>query len=289
MIDNPYIPIKTEVLEVHEESPTIKTFSLKPEKPMRFKAGQFLKMTVPGVGECAFTPSSSPYEKNKLEITIMKVGRVTSKIHELKKGDIVGLRGPYGGEYPLSEFEGKEILLVGGGVGLAPLRSLFLALVHGIDRYKGILFCCGSRTPSDIIYKECVLDKWQKLSKKVNFRITVDKADDKTPPLKELGGSIPVDKWDGKVGLVTTTLDNLDIELANSVAVVCGPPIMMKFTTFKLMEIGYREKQIYLSMEKNMSCGIGKCGHCRIGNFYVCKDGPVFRYDKISDIPEIWD
>ncbi len=274
MTETPYTPIKTQVVDVYEESPTIKTFTLKPEKPIHFKAGQFMEMTVPGIGEAPFTPSSSPYEKSKMDISIMKVGRVTGKIHELKKGDTVGLRGPYGNEYSLSEFEGKEILLVGGGVGLAPLRALFLALVHGLDKYKGILFCCGSKTPSDIIYKDHILDKWQKIDKKVKFRITVDK--------KDKG-------WKGKEGLVTTTLDDLKIDLKNSIAIVCGPPIMMKFTTFKLLEIGYKQSQVYLSMEKNMSCGIGKCGHCRIGNFYACKDGPVFRYDKISDIQEIWD
>lgn len=274
MIDNPYLPITAKVLDIVEESPTIKTVSLKPEKPMHFKAGQFVEMTIPGLGEAPFTPSSSPYEKSKMEITIMKAGRVTSKIHDLKKGDVVGLRGPYGNEYPLSEFEGKEILLVGGGVGLAPLRALFLALVHDIKKYKGITFCCGARSPIDMIYKDSVLDKWQKMDKKINFRITVDKKDR---------------DWKGKEGLVTTTLDNLKIDLKGSVAVVCGPPIMMKFTTFKLIEIGYKEEQIYLSMEKNMSCGFGKCGHCRIGTYYVCKDGPVFTYDKISGLHEIWD
>lgn len=274
MIENPYIPIKTQIVDVNKESPTIKTFSLKPDNPMHFKAGQFIEMSVPGIGEAPFTPSSSPYQKSKIEVTIMNVGLVTSRIHDLKKGDIVGLRGPYGNEYPLSEFEGKEILLVGGGVGLAPLRALFLALVHDIDKYKSILFCCGSKTPTDIIFKDCVLDKWQKIDKRVSFRVTVDK--------KEAG-------WKGKEGLVTTTLDNLNLHLKNSVAIVCGPPVMMKFTAFKLLKVGYKENQIYLSMEKNMSCGVGKCGHCRIGNFYVCKDGPVFRYDKIKDIHEIWD
>jgi len=275
MIDNPYLPIKTEVLGVIEESPTIKTFSLRTESPLYFKAGQFVEMSIPGKGEAPFTPSSSPYEKDKLEITIMRAGKITSIIHNLKKGDTVGLRGPYGKEYPVSEFEDKEILLVGGGVGLAPLRALFLALVHDIEKYKSVLFCCGSRTPSDIIYKEYVLDKWQNLDKKkIKLRITVDRKDE---------------NWKGNVGLVTTTLDNLDINIKNSVTIVCGPPIMMKFATFKLLEVGYKPDQIYLSMEKNMSCGIGKCGHCRLGNFYACKDGPVFRYDRISHIHEIWD
>ena len=152
MINNPYLPLKTEVIDVIEESSTIKTFRLKPETPLHFKAGQFIEMSIPGKGEAPFTPSSSPYEKDKLEITIMKAGRVTAMIHNLKKGDMVGLRGPYGKEYPLSEYEGKEILLVGGGVGLAPLRALFLALTHDIEKYKSVLFCCGSRTPSDIIH-----------------------------------------------------------------------------------------------------------------------------------------
>jgi NAD(P)H-flavin reductase len=278
-MDNPYLPIKTEVIDVIDESPTIKSFSLKPEVPLNFKAGQFIEMSIPGKGEAPFTPSSSPYEKNKLELTIMKAGRITGMIHNLRKGDIVGLRGPYGKEYPLSEFQGKEILLVGGGVGLAPLRALFLALAHDIEKYKSVLFCCGSRTPSDIIYKDLILDKWQHLDKKrIKFRITVDRKVDRKD-----------DNWKGNVGLVTTTLDKSGIDFKNSVSIVCGPPIMMKFTTFKLLEVGYKPEQIYLSMEKNMSCGIGKCGHCRIGNFYACKDGPVFRYDKISHIHEIWD
>jgi len=274
-MENPYLPIKTEILDVIDESPTIKTFSLKPETSLYFKAGQFIEMCVPGKGEAPFTPSSSPYEKNKLEVTIMKAGRVTGMIHDLKKGGIVGLRGPYGKEYPLYEFEGKEILLVGGGVGLAPLRALFLALVHDKEKYKSVLFCCGSRTPSDIIYKDCILDTWHCMDrKKIKLRVTVDKKDD---------------TWKGNVGLVTTMLDRLEINIKNSVSIVCGPPIMMKFSAFKLLEVGYKPEQIYLSMEKNMSCGIGKCGHCRLGNFYACKDGPVFRYDKISHVHEIWD
>lgn len=275
MNENPYLPIKTEVLDVIDESSTIKTFRLKPAMPLHFKAGQFVAMTVPGIGEAPFTPSSSPYEQDELEITIMKAGKITTLIHQLKKGDVVGLRGPYGNEYALDDYKGKDVLLVGGGVGLAPLRALFLALVHNLENYKSIVFCCGSRTPSDIIYKESILKKWQEIDKKkVKFRITVDKKDD---------------SWKGNVGLVTTALDKLDLNIDNSVSIVCGPPIMMKFATFKLLEIGYMPEQIYLSMEKNMSCGIGKCGHCRIGNYYACKDGPVFRYDKISNLHELWD
>jgi len=235
MSENIYEPIKCSVIDVIEESPTIKTIVLKPEKEFNFLAGQFASLTVPGVGEAPFTPSSSPFDKEKLEFTVMKVGRVTQKIHELKKGDIVGVRGPYGKPYPLDKFKGKEILLVGGGVGLAPLRALFLALVETPKEYKKILFCCGARTPKDYIYKDQIFEKWQKLCERMplSFRITVDKKDE---------------NWKYMEGVVTCTLDNLDIDIGNSVAVVCGPPIMMKFTTLKLLEIGYKENQIYLSV-----------------------------------------
>lgn len=271
---NPYIPFTAIVENVIEETHNIKTVVLLPQDRFEFKAGQFIELTIPGLGEAPFTPSSSPYIKERLEVTIMNVGKVTRAIHNLKPKDVVGLRGPFGKEYPLEQFKGKEILIVGGGVGLAPLRSLFLALVHDIADYKKIVFCYGSRTPQDIVYKNAILDAWQKFDKRISFRLSVDRAEG---------------KWEHGVGVVTNTLDKLNIDMKNSVAIVCGPPIMMKFSTFKLLEIGYDPKDIYLSMEKNMSCGIGKCGHCQMGKFYVCCDGPVFTYNQIKDIPDIWD
>ncbi|MCK4326443.1 FAD/NAD(P)-binding protein [bacterium] len=272
---NPYLPVSAEILEVIEETPNIKTFVLKPKEEIPFRTGQFMELTVPGIGEAPFTPSSSPQVKEKLDFTVMNAGKVTSALHKAKPSDKVGVRGPYGAGYPLDEFKGREVLIVGGGVGLAPLRSFFLTLIEDIKLYQKITFCYGARTPSDIVYKNLVMKEWPKLDKKkVALRLTVD-AGDKT--------------WKGKVGLVTTTLDNLKVDIGGSVAVVCGPPIMMKFTTFKLIDLGYKPEQIYLSMEKNMSCGIGKCGHCMMGKYYVCKDGPVFTYDKIKDLPAVWD
>lgn len=273
---NVYSLIKCVVEDVIEESPTIKTVVLKPEEKFSFLAGQFASLTVPGVGEAPFTPSSSPFEVDKkIEFTVMKAGRVTGKIHQLKKGDTVGIRGPYGKPYPLDKFKNKEILLVGGGVGLAPLRSLFLSLVETISDYKKVLFCCGAKTPGDYIYKDKVFGPWQEFCEKmpISFRMTVDKKDE---------------NWKHMEGVVTCTLDNLDIEISNSVAVVCGPPIMMKFSTLKLLELGYKESQIYLSMERKMYCGIGQCRHCLIGDLFVCKDGPVFTYDQIKGKPNIW-
>jgi len=271
-MENPYQSVEARIEDIITETPNIKTFVLRPDKPVEFGTGQFVQLWVPGLGEAPFTPSSSPEIKDTMELTVMDVGSVTSALHQVKPNDTVGLRGPYGKGYSLEEFEGKEILIVGGGVGLAPLRSLLLALFVNLDRYKKVLLRYGARTPQDLLYKK-ELKEWAKL-KKVGVRITVDAGDK---------------RWRGHVGLVTTILEKIPVELKNSIAVVCGPPIMMKFVTFKLLDFGYKPKDIYLSMEKNMSCGIGKCGHCRLGRFYVCQDGPVFTYDKIMDVPYIWD
>jgi NAD(P)H-flavin reductase len=270
-----YKPVDAEILEVIDETPNIKTFVVKPEEPIGFEAGQFMEVTVPGFGEAPFTPSSSPSVKDRIDFTIMAVGKVTDAIHKMTKGQIVGLRGPMGKGYPLDAWKGKEILIVGGGVGGAPLRSLFLALTERLDDYKKVLYCYGAKTPEDIIYKDRLLDKWRKMNpSKVEIRTTVDDADA---------------TWKGETGVVTAVVRDLGMELSNSVGIVCGPPIMMKFGTFRLVELGYPDAAIYLSMEKNMSCGIGKCGHCMLGEYMVCNDGPVMTYDKIKDKPAIWD
>jgi len=269
---NPYQPIKAVIEGIIEETPTIKTFVLKPEKEFSFQTGQFIELSFSGFGEGPFTPSSDPGIKDRLEVTIMNVGRLTSKLHTLSPGERVGIRGPYGKGYPIEEFVNKDILIVGGGVGLAPLRSLIFALFSDLKKYNKVVLRYGARTPKDIVYKN-YLPEWSK-KEKVDVLVTVDTGDE---------------NWKGNVGLVTSILKDLPIDVNNAVAVVCGPPIMMKFTTLKLLDIGFKPKDIYLSMEKNMSCGLGKCGHCRLGRFYVCKDGPVFRYEEIKEIEDIWD
>lgn len=272
MQNNPYKPIPAKLLDVRDETSNIKTFLLQPEEPFVFKTGQFVQLTLPGVGEAPFTPSSDPDDKSKLELTIMKAGRVTSELHNIKPGARLGLRGPYGKGYPLDDFKDNEILIVGGGVGLAPLRSLIFALFNKIDNYKKILLRYGARTSSDILYKKFI-SEWSK-KEKVNIVTTVDV------------GSLD---WNGNVGLVTTILRDLPLDLNNAVSIVCGPPIMMKFVVLKLLGLGFKPSQIYLSMERNMSCGFGQCGHCRCGKYYICKDGPVMRFEEIQDIVEdIW-
>ncbi|MBN3039455.1 MAG: FAD/NAD(P)-binding protein [Candidatus Omnitrophica bacterium] len=269
---NPYRSIEAEVLEVIPETPSIKTIRFSPKEEISFVTGQFVEITIPGVGEAPFTPSSRPAVKEMMEVTVMKVGKVTDKIHELKKGDIIGVRGPFGKGYPLDEFKGKEILVVGGGCGFAPLRSLMYSLFDRSDEFKKLFFRGGCRTPKELVYRD-ETGQWGK-RKDLNIKLTVDKGDD---------------KWKGNVGVVTTILNDVKMDYKEGIAVVCGPPIMMKFATKKLLEMGFREENLYLSMEKNMSCGIGKCGHCRIGTYYACKDGPVFKYSQIKGFSNIWD
>lgn len=273
MTQNPYQPINAEILEIIDESSTIKTFVVTPEREFTFLTGQFVELTLPGQGEAPFTPSSSPAERRRMEITIMKAGRVTDLLHLCRQGQNVGIRGPYGNGYPLDDFAGRQVYIVGGGVGLAPIRSLFLALLDRLGDFKSVVCRFGAKTPDDFIYKTTLFGTWQNIPG-VNIELTVDEANG---------------QWNGNVGVVTTILKPDDVDIQNAVAVVCGPPIMMKFTTAKLLDFGFKPQDIYLSMEKNMSCGFGKCGHCMIGKYYVCKDGPVFTYEQIKDYPAIWD
>ncbi len=264
---NPYAAIPVKIKKIIPETSNITTFILE-GMPIEFQAGQFAELTVPGMGEAPFTPSSSPHAKD-LEFTIMKVGRVTSALFDLKEGDQVGVRGPFGKPYPLNEFKGKDIFIVGGGVGFAPLRSLLLALLHEVKDYKKIFVRYGARTPKDIVYKN-LLPEWQKMSK-LDMLLTVDVGDD---------------SWKGRTGVVTVILDEIPVNVKTSPAIVCGPPLMMKFVTQRLVEAGFQHNKIYLSMEQNMSCGIGKCNHCRLGKVYVCKDGPVLTWDEVKHVEE---
>jgi NAD(P)H-flavin reductase len=270
-MENIYKPIKANIEKIITETSNIKTFVLRPEEKLSFKAGQFMMVTVPGLGEAPFTPSSDPHVTDTLEFTIMRAGSVTAKLHSMKIGDSVGVRGPYGKPYPLEKFHKKDVYVIGGGVGLAPLRALLLALSHELEHLNKVEVRFGARTPSDISYKDQI-EKWKKW-KKTNIVISVDSS--------EPG-------WTGNVGLVTTILKPNDVKVDNAVAILCGPPIMMRFANQKLKQLGFADDSIYLSMEKNMSCGVGKCFHCNLGKHLCCKDGPVFTWDQIKDIPDPW-
>jgi len=267
-----YRPLKATVEKVITETDNIKTFVLRPEEEFHFKTGQFIEMGISGLGEAPFTPSSSPYATETIDVTIMETGRLTGVFHALKGGETVGIRGPYGKGYALDKMYGKEVIILGGGVGMAPLRSFLLSLLHEADKFKRIVLLYGSRTPADVVYKE-QFKEWMK-DGRLEIRRSVDKGDK---------------SWQETVGLVTVLVDETKLDPENSVAIVCGPPIMMKFGTFKLLEKKFTPENVYLSMEKNMSCGFGKCGHCQIGPYFTCKDGPVFTYDQLKGLHEVWD
>jgi len=270
MFKSPYQPLAATLEKVIDESPNIKTFVLRPHEPFSFITGQFIELSIPGVGEAPFTPSSSPLDTTKIDVTIMKAGTLTERIHALKGGETLGIRGPYGAGYPVDKFFGKEVLILGGGVGLAPLRSFMYTCFSQLNKFKNVVLCYGSKTPEDVVYKY-LFPEWGKIK---GFEIlrSVDKC--------------PIGSWNEQVGLVTCLLDNMKkMDTEHAVAVVCGPPIMMKFGTIKLLELGFKPANIYLSMETNMSCGLGKCGHCQLGPYFICKDGPVFTYEQIKAIP----
>jgi len=252
--------------DVIVETPTIRTFVIRPEKPMSFRAGQFVQVTVPGIGEAPFTPSSPPHEPERIEVTVLRTGRVTEALHQMEKGAAVGIRGPYGKGYPLDKLRGKEVVVIGGGVGLAPLRSLLHTLYREPQAYSRIAIRYGARTPDELLFRGSYAE-WEKVPG-VDMDVTVD---------------VAADGWSGKVGVVTTLLVNPDFDVHNGYVISCGPGIMLRFVTLRCLELGYEPSQVYLSMNRRMSCGTGRCGRCNIGPYYLCKDGPDICYEKIKD------
>jgi len=266
MPENVYRPLRAELMEVVDETPTIKTFRVRPERPLPFRAGQFVQLTVPGLGEAPFTPSSSPSVADELEITVLKTGSVTDRLHEMSGGEELGVRGPFGKGYPTDKLKGKNVLVVGGGVGLAPLRSLLYHLFENIGDYERVAIKSGARNPSELLYRRAY-DEWAGKDK-VSFDVTVD---------------VPDGSWTGNVGVVTTLLEKLDLDRENTYVVSCGPLVMLRFVTLTCLNEGFKPEHIFLSMNRKMSCGIGKCGRCNVGPYYLCKDGPDMCYAEIQE------
>jgi len=269
-LKNPYESQKAVIEKIVPETPGIKTFVVRPKGKFSFHCGQFAELMVAGVGEGPFAMSSPCFKPEVLEFTVQNVGYMTARLHQMKEGDVVGIRGPYGNGFPLKDFHGKEVLLLIGGVGFPPARTLLYSLLQEKHQYKRIILCYGARTPQDIVYKYQIED----FRKKIELHLTVDKADA---------------NWKEREGVVTVLLDKIKVDLRNSVSVVIGPPIMMKYGTLKLLQVGYQPKDIYLSMERKMYCGIGQCRHCMIDHYFICKDGPVFTYEQLKDLPDIWE
>lgn len=246
------------------------SFKMDSGEELGHQPGQFVEISVPGIGEAPISVSSSPTREGSFEMVVRNVGNVSKAIHGLKQGEKVGIRGPFGTSFPVAEeMKGKDILFICGGIGLVPVRSAIQYVLDHREDYGRIMIMFGAKTPADRLFVE-ELEEWRK-TENVTLLETVDHRDE---------------KWSGPEGVITTLIPLVKIDPANTVAVVCGPPIMYKFVIIELRDIGLSDDSIYVSLERHMKCGVGKCGHCQINNIYVCQDGPVFKFSDITDVEE---
>jgi NAD(P)H-flavin reductase len=270
---NPYVPELVTITNIIEETPNIKSFQVVFNNPERMKAfkfepGQVGQLSVFGIGESTFVINSPPTRMEYLQFSVMKAGEVTAALHDLFPGDQMGLRAPLGNWFPYDMMKGKKILFIGGGIGLAPLRTLILYMLDNRGDYKDITIIYGSRTPPDLCYKED-LKEWEARSD-VNLILTVD---------AEYPG------WDKRIGFVPTVLNEVAPSPEDTIAITCGPPIMIKFVLQNLAKLNFNDENIITTLEARMKCGIGICGRCNLGSKYICKDGPVFSLAQLRDFP----
>ncbi len=225
-----------------------------------------------GVGEIPISISGDPVESRCLVHTTRAVGTVTKVMDKLKKGESVGIRGPYGVPWPIESAKGKDIVIVAGGIGLAPLRPSIYTILRNRDDFGKVVLLYGTRTPSDILFRE-ELERWRARFD-LDVFVSVDRA---------------MSGWKGSVGVVTTLIPKSPFDPHNAIAMICGPEVMIRFTVMEFLRRGVETDHIYISMERNMKCGIGLCGHCQFGQYFVCKDGPVFKYKDIKDLLVKWE
>jgi NAD(P)H-flavin reductase len=268
MTVNPMLAELYAMRGVQQETYDTFTFELEPKNKTRtfsFAPGQFNMLYVFGVGEVPISISGDPTKSETLVHTTRAVGTVTNAMWKLRRGDLLGVRGPFGTGWPVEEARGKDVVIVTGGLGLPPLRPSVYQLLSRKEEYGRLVLLYGARTPEDIVYAR-EIEQWRKGSD-IAIDLTVDRA---------------TGQWRGNVGVVTTLIPKATFDPANTIAMVCGPEIMMRFTIAELQRRGLPDNSIYFSMERNMKCGFGFCGHCQFGPFFVCKDGPVFRYDRVK-------
>ncbi len=240
------------------------------DEPLEYKPGQFVEVSVAGIGEAPISISSSPTQKDGFELVVRKIGNVTNKIHKLTTGDNLGIRGPFGnGCYPVEETKGKNLVFICGGIGLVPQRSFINYVLDNRDDYGNLVVLLGTKCSNQRFF-HTELFSWYKRDD-INFMETVDEAND---------------CWRGNVGVVTTLIPKIEADLSNACVFICGPPVMYKFVLRVLTENKISKERIFVNLERKMKCGVGKCGHCQINDKYVCIDGPVFRYSDLEFVPE---
>lgn len=272
MDHNAYIPKLAKIIEIKEEVGglrPIKTFRTQfiNQNDFSFRSGQCAMLSVFGKGESMISISSSPLIKDYLQFSILRMGRVTSALHEMQVGDLIGIRGPYGNGFPMDEWKGKNLIFIGGGIGLAPIWSVLQTALKQKETYGDISLLYGARTSNDLVFKQ----ELEELMKVMKVYLSIDVEE---PEWEEFVGFVPVNVLDKKPSP------------QNAVSITCGPPIMIKFVIQNLKALGFEDGQIYTTVENKMKCGIGKCGRCNIGLHYVCKDGPVYSWAELKNLPQ---
>lgn len=267
-----YLPTEAHIRSLRRLTKLEALFSLELPQGITLdhEPGQFLEVSVFGVGEAPISISSSPSRSNgSFELCVRRAGEVTSALHALHAGDGIGVRGPFGHGFPIQQFRGKDLLLAPGGLGLAPLRSLIQQVLDERHHFGRVTLLYGARHPSELLFTD-ELDDWAKRGD-LEVHLTVDRPDE---------------GWTGNVGVITTLFSKVQVHPRNTVAVTVGPPVMYRFVLIELLAKGIPEGNIWLSLERRMKCGVGKCGHCQMDHIFTCQDGPVFSYDLIKPLPE---
>ena len=267
----PYVGVVTEITQ---QTPDVKTFRVEAPnggKLFEHMPGQCAMLSVPGVSEAMISITSSPTNQKYMEFSVKKCGCLTEWLHAMELGQMITVRGPYGRSFPVEEdLVGRNLIFVAGGIGLAPLRSVINYVRDNRDQYGRVDIVYGSRSKDDLVEYREIVEEWMH-EENFHVHLTID---------REQEG------WDGHVGFVPNYVKELGFNPENTCVLMCGPPIMIKFTLPGLIELGFAKTQIFTTMELRMKCGVGKCGRCNIGNKYVCKDGPVFRFDELDELPD---
>ncbi len=267
-----YLPTMANIADVRPMTKMEKLFTVElPEGlSLDHKPGQFVEVSIPGVGEAPISISSSPSRSNgSFELCVRRSGDLTGVLHGFKAGDRIGIRGPFGHGFPIERFRGKDILFAPGGLGLAPARSLINQVLDERGNFGRVIILYGARNPSELLFTD-ELERWGSRSD-VELLLTVDRADE---------------GWSGNVGVITTLFPKIEIHARNTVAITVGPPVMYRFVLIELLGKGIADGNIWLSLERRMKCGVGKCGHCQINHLYTCQSGPAFSYADIKHLAE---
>lgn len=266
-----YVPTLAEIVTARRLTELEKFFELRflEPRPFEFQPGQFVEVSIFGIGQAPVTLTSSPLKKEGFEICVRMVGSLTTALHRLEEGSTVGIRGPFGKGFPLEALRGKDLLFIAGGIGVVPLRSLIHYVLARRKDFGNVNILYGVKTPLEFLFKE-ELEEWAQ-REDIHVALTVDRPDD---------------QWKGRVGVITRLIPPLDVRPQDTYVLAVGPPVMYKYVLMELMQKKIPEPQILMSLERRMRCGVGKCGHCQINNVYVCQEGPVFSYQFLKRLPE---